>query len=156
MTRQVLGVLAGLAAWMAVATIAGVIMRGTWREYASVVDAMTFTLPMMIARLSIGAQATFVAGVITAFVAGRSTLSSLTTGLILLVLFIPQHIMLWAKFPVWHHLTFLLSLVPITHLGRNDCIALAHGRRASRRTNGAGTAAVVLKASVKGLTRSPG
>jgi hypothetical protein len=41
----------------------------------------------------------------------------LMPGLILLVMFIPQHIMLWNKFPVWYHLTFLLSLVPLAYLG---------------------------------------
>jgi hypothetical protein len=25
--------------------------------------------------------------------------------------------MLWDKFPVWYHMTFLLSLVPLTYLG---------------------------------------
>jgi uncharacterized protein (DUF983 family) len=31
--------------------------------------------------------------------------------------FIPQHIALWHTFPIWYHLTFLLSLVPLTYLG---------------------------------------
>jgi hypothetical protein len=34
-------------------------------------------------------------------------------------MFIPQHIMLWDKFPVWYHLTFLASLVPLTWIGGN-------------------------------------
>jgi hypothetical protein len=38
-------------------------------------------------------------------------------GILMLVLFIPQHMMLWEKFPVWYHLTFLLSLVPLTWVG---------------------------------------
>jgi hypothetical protein len=116
MAKRILGVVAGLAVWVAVVTLAGLIMRGAWREYASVADAMTFTLPMMMARLSIGVLATIAAGALAAYVA-RSTRSALTTGLVLLVLFVPQHIMLWTKFPVWYHLTFLLSLVPVTYLG---------------------------------------
>jgi len=102
---------------MAVAAVAGVIMRGGWPEYARVADAMTFTLPMMIARLTIGAVATIAAGLVTAAIAKRSTLVRMAPGLLLLVAFIPQHIMLWEKFPVWYHLTFLLSLVPLTYLG---------------------------------------
>jgi hypothetical protein len=31
--------------------------------------------------------------------------------------FIPEHVMLWEKFPVWYHLAFLLSLVPLTYVG---------------------------------------
>jgi hypothetical protein len=116
MARQILGVVGGLAVWVAVATLAGVVMRGAWPEYARVADAMTFTLPMMIARLTIGAAAT-VAGGWTAAVIGRSTVARLAPGIVLLAIFIPEHVSLWQKFPVWYHLTFLLSLVPLTWLG---------------------------------------
>ena len=117
MARGILGVVGGLVAFMAVVAVAGIIMRGAWPEYARVADAMTFTLPMMIARLTIGALATIAAGLVTAAIAKRSTLVRLAPGLLLLAAFIPQHIMLWEKFPVWYHLTFLLSLVPLTYLG---------------------------------------
>jgi hypothetical protein len=117
MARAILGVVAGLVAFAAVAAVAGIIMRGAWPDYARVADAMIFTLPMMFARLSIGAAATIVAGWVTAVIAGRSTLVRFAPGLLLLLVFIPQHIMLWQKFPVWYHLTFLLSLVPLTYLG---------------------------------------
>jgi hypothetical protein len=80
---------------------------------------MTFTLPMMLARLAIGTLATLAAGWVTAVIARRSMLARLTSGLLLLVMFIPQHIMLWDKFPVWYHLTFLASLVPLTWIGGN-------------------------------------
>jgi hypothetical protein len=117
MARGILGVVAGLLVFAAVATVAGVIMRGAWPDYARLAHAMTFTLPMMIARLTIGAAATIAAGSVTAVIARRSTLMRLAPGLLLLVAFIPEHIMLWEKFPVWYHLTFLLSLVPLTYVG---------------------------------------
>jgi hypothetical protein len=117
MTRGILGVVAGLLGFIAVVAVAGIIMRAAWPEYARVADAMTFTLPMMIARLSIGALATIAAGLVTASIARRSMFVRLAPGVLLLVAFIPQHIMLWEKFPVWYHLTFLLSLVPLAYLG---------------------------------------
>ena len=117
LAKAVIGVVAGLAVWIAVVAVAGVIMRSSWPEYARVADAMTFTLPMMLARLSIGALATLAAGWITAAIAPRPMLVRLMPGLILLLAFIPQHIALWNIFPVWYHLTFLLSLVPLTYLG---------------------------------------
>jgi hypothetical protein len=117
MAKGILGIVAGLLTFMAVVTVAGIIMRGAWSDYARVADAMTFTLPMMIARLTIGALGTIAAGLVTAAIARRSTLVSLAPGLLLLAAFIPQHIMLWEKFPIWYHLTFLLSLVPLTYLG---------------------------------------
>jgi len=117
MARNALAVIVGLAVWIGVATVAGVIMRAAWPAYAIVADAMTFTLPMMIARLSIGAVATVAAGWIAAMISRRSTLVTLLPGVILLAGFIPQHITLWEKFPVWYHLTFLLSLIPLAFLG---------------------------------------
>ena len=53
----------------------------------------------------------------TAAIAKPSALVRVAPGILLLVAFIPQHIMLWEKFPIWYHLTFLLSLVPLTYLG---------------------------------------
>jgi hypothetical protein len=117
MARDILGVIAGLAVWIAIAVVAGLIMRSAWPEYASVADAMTFTLPMMFARLSIGALATVGAGWTAAVIARRSVLATVTAGLLLVVAFVPQHIILWNKFPVWYHLTFLISLVPLAYLG---------------------------------------
>ena len=117
MARTTLGVGAGLAAWVTIASLVGVIMRSAWPEYASVADAMTFTLPMLLARLAIGALATLAAGLVTAIIARPSLLARLMPGVLLLVVFIPVHFTLWDKFPVWYHLTFLLSLVPLTYLG---------------------------------------
>ena len=117
MKRRVLAVVAALVIWVVIATVAGLIMRAAWRDYATVADAMTFTPPMMLARLSIGALATLAAGWLAATVSPPSTVAATTTGVVLLVLFIPQHAMLWTRFPVWYHLTFLLSLVPLGYLG---------------------------------------
>jgi hypothetical protein len=116
MTKNVVGVVAGLGVWVIVATVAGFIMRVSWPAYARVASAMTFTLPMMIARLSIGAIATIAMGIITAAIA-KSVFVRLMPGVLMLLIFIPQHVMLWEKFPVWYHLAFLLSLVPLTYLG---------------------------------------
>jgi hypothetical protein len=116
MTKNIVGVVAGLVVWVIVATVAGFIMRVSWPAYASVASAMTFTLPMMIARLSIGALATIAMGIVTAAIA-KSVIVRLMPGVLMLLIFIPQHVMLWEKFPVWYHLAFLLSLVPLTYLG---------------------------------------
>src|SRR5262245_14541473 len=116
MVRKTLGVIAGLAVWAGVVTAAGSFMRAAWPAYASVADAMTFTLPMMIARLTIGAIATLAMGLVTTAVTRRSILATLP-GALLLLAFVPEHIRIWDKFPVWYHLTFLLSLVPLSFVG---------------------------------------
>jgi len=118
MARNFIGVVTGLAAWLAITVVAGLIMRETWPAYASVADAMTFTLSMMIVRLSIGAFGTVSMGFVTACIT-QSALARLIPGLILLIVFVPVHVMLWYKFPIWYHLSFLLSLVPLTYLGNS-------------------------------------
>jgi uncharacterized protein (DUF983 family) len=45
------------------------------------------------------------------------TIAALMPGILLLLLFIPQHILLWDKFPVWYPMTFLSSLIPLSYLG---------------------------------------
>jgi len=117
MSKKIFGVVAGLMAWVSVVVVVGEIMRRSWPAYANVAAAMTFTLPMMVARLSIGALATLAAGFVTAVIVPHSTIARLMPGVLLLVAFIPQHIMLWNTFPIWYHLTFLLSLVPLTYIG---------------------------------------
>jgi hypothetical protein len=117
MVRAVIGVVTGLAVWLAIIAGAGVIMRLSWPAYASVAAAMAFTLPMLLARLSIGAVATVSAGSVATRIAPRSMFVRVIPGVILLVAFIPQHITLWDRFPLWYHLTFLLSLVPLTWVG---------------------------------------
>jgi len=117
MSKNILAVIAGLVVWVMIVMAIGQIMRSSWPAYASVATAMTFTLPMLVARLSISVVATLAAGLVTASIAPRSTLVRLMPGLLLLVAFIPEHISLWDRFPVWYHLTFLVSLVPLTYIG---------------------------------------
>jgi hypothetical protein len=63
--------------------------------------------------------AVWVAIVIGAGMIMRAAWREYASVLLLLVVFIPQHIMLWDKFPVWYPLTFLVSLVPLTYMGGN-------------------------------------
>src|SRR5262249_51296342 len=92
------------------------IIRALWPAYVQVAADMNFTLAMKLVRLAIGAAATIAAGWTTAVVA-RGPVIAIVTGAVLLVVFIPEHISLWNKFPLWYHLTFLLSLVPLCALG---------------------------------------
>jgi len=117
MRKSIFAVVAGLIGWLAITTLAGLILRVSWPAYASVASAMIFTLPMLLARLSVSAVATLAAGLIATRIRPRSIVVTVMPGVILLVLFIPQHIMLWHKFPIWYHLGFLSSLVPLTWAG---------------------------------------
>ena len=116
MGKHILGVVGGLMVWFAGALLAGVLLRSVWPEYVAASGDMSFTLPMKLTRLSIGALTTFAAGAVTVLVS-RSGWTAVGTGALLLLIFIPEHISLWDKFPIWYHLTFLTSLVPLAVVG---------------------------------------
>ena len=136
--KTTLGVLAGLVAWTVLVTVAGVALRALWPDYAAVADSMAFTLPMLGTRLAVSAVTLLAAARLTTLIAPRATLATLILGAILVVAFVPIHISIWYRFPVWYHLTFLLTLIPLTVLGGR----LAHGaaRRGSSSVAAAGRA----------------
>ena len=125
--KTVGAVIAAMVTWFLVATVLNLALRTWWPHYHEAETAFNFTIAMKLARLVLGAISTLSAGFVAAWI-GKSRMGSATlTGIALLCLFIPGHYRIWDKFPVWYHLTFLVSLLPLTLLGA----ALNH--RASRR-----------------------
>jgi CDP-diglyceride synthetase len=117
MKRSILGFIVGLAVWVLVASLLNRSLRFGLEGYAAAEPQMTFTHAMMAARLALGALASLAAGAVTRAVAPSSTRLLWALGAVLLAAFIPVHIQLWAKFPVWYHLVFLGTLVPLVALG---------------------------------------
>jgi hypothetical protein len=108
--RIILGAIAGLVAWAVIVTAFDIILRRSWPEYALVEKSLAFTLPMMVARLSESAVSSVLSGFVAALVAKERIKSSLAAGIVLLALFLPVHISIWHKLPVWYHLVFFMSL----------------------------------------------
>jgi hypothetical protein len=107
-------------AWVAIVTLINLGLRYGWHDYAAVEKAMNFTLPMMIARLCESGVSSILSGAIAATVA-RDRRAAVFSGLIWLLLFLPQHYLIWHKFPAWYHLTFLISLIVLSWLG-GQCV----------------------------------
>jgi hypothetical protein len=123
MLRLVGGAIAGVFAWFVIVTVLNLPLRYGWHDYAAVEKAMTFTLPMMVARLSISGISSVASGAIAARV-DKGKWAPLIAGASLLLMFVPVHYSIWDKFPAWYHLTFLASLPLISWLGG----ALVHRR----------------------------
>jgi hypothetical protein len=115
--RNILAVVLGLVAFTLAATVCGWLLRVGWPDYASAEPVFGFTLGMQLARLAIGAVATLAAGAVAGAIAKQSRAAVLATGIVLVVIFVPIHVTVWDKFPIWYHLVFLSSLVPLTVLG---------------------------------------
>jgi len=116
MWRMIAGIFAGLVAWVLVVTVLNWGLRLWLPGYTQAEPAMLFTLGMKIARLSIGALTSVIAGALVRAIT-PANLAPWIVGLVLLALFVPDHIHLWSNFPIWYHLTFLITLVPLVLLG---------------------------------------
>jgi peptidoglycan/LPS O-acetylase OafA/YrhL len=117
MKRSIFALVAGLVLWMLVATLLNRWLRASLPGYASAEPTMTFTLSMKVARLILGALASLAAGAATGWIAPLRTGLPWVLGSVILAAFIPIHVQLWSKFPVWYHLVFLGTLVPLVALG---------------------------------------
>src|SRR4029453_7210638 len=117
MWRTILSVVVGLVAWGLVATILNFGLRLWLPGYIQAEPAMAFTLVMKIARLLLASFSCLAAGAVVRAIAPESRAAPWVAGLVLLAVFVPVHVQLWNVFPVWYHLTFLVTLAPLVALG---------------------------------------
>ena len=132
MGRGLVGAVAGLVAWVIFATVANLALRLLMPGYAEAEPSMKFTIAMMIGRLLIGGVSSVIAGSVAAWIAKGAGWVPAMVGVILVAMFIPVHVGLWDTFPVWYHLAFLISLLPLALLGAKLVAsrrAIADGRQ---------------------------
>ena len=117
MKRAFFAIVAGFVVWAMVATLLNFGLRAGIPGYTTAEPTLTFTLGMKIARLALAALASLAAGAAAGSIAPERKGTAWLLGAVILALFIPAHVRLWAKFPVWYHLFFLVTLVPFVALG---------------------------------------
>ncbi|HUJ54298.1 MAG TPA: hypothetical protein VLX08_12100 [Steroidobacteraceae bacterium] len=117
MKRSIVAFVVALFVWVLIVSLLDRGLRLTLNGYAAAEPSMHFSVAMMTARLVIAAVTSLLAGAVAGWIAPRSTGTAAVLGAVLLVVFIPEHVRLWPLFPVWYHLTFLLTLVPLVVLG---------------------------------------
>lgn len=117
MWRIIASIIAGLVAWGLVATLINFGVRAALPGYHAAEATLQFTLAMKIARLMLAALASIGAGVVVRAIAPQSRAAPWIVGVLLLCVFVPVHVGLWAKFPTWYHLAFLVPLAPLVALG---------------------------------------
>jgi hypothetical protein len=117
MWRVIGGVVAGLVAWLVVVTLLDFGLRAAIPGYHAAEATLQFTLAMKAGRLSEAALTSVAAGAVVGLVAPTKKWAPWLVGLIILAMFLPVHINLWSRLPVWYHLAFLVPLVPLVVLG---------------------------------------
>ena len=117
MKRTIFAVIASAVVWVVVVSLLNRGLRLTIPGYTEGEPTFAFTLSMMLARLGIGALSSLAAGAVAALIARSAARAPWITGAIFLVLFVPEHIKIGNALPLWYHLTFLLTLVPLFGIG---------------------------------------
>jgi hypothetical protein len=117
MRRTIVAIIAGLVGWAVIVTVINWGLRLGLPGYRLAEPTLVFTLGMKIARLTMAAVTSVAAGALVRVIAPQSRLAPWIVGLVILALFLPAHIQLWHRFPIWYHLSFLVPLVPLVALG---------------------------------------
>jgi hypothetical protein len=117
MKRPILAFAAGLLLWLVVVSVLNRGLRILVTGYAAAEPTFSFTLGMLLLRLLIAALTSLIAGAATQWIAPASPRVPLLLGATLLVAFIPVHVRLFSLFPLWYHLLFLITLIPLVMLG---------------------------------------
>ncbi len=117
MWRAIGSIIAGLVTWVIVVTVLDFGLRAAIPGYHAAEATLQFTLAMKIGRLMEAALTSLAAGGVVGLIAPSRKWAPWVTGLIILAMFLPEHVKLWAKFPIWYHLSFLVPLVPLLALG---------------------------------------
>jgi hypothetical protein len=117
MLRTLGSILAGLAAWAVIVTLLNFGLRAALPGYPAAEATLQFTLAMKIGRLTEAALTSVAVGAVVALIAPSKTWAPWVVGLIVLAMFLPAHVQLWNRFPLWYHLAFLLPLAPLVSLG---------------------------------------
>jgi hypothetical protein len=117
MKRSILACLAGLLTWIVVVTVINRVLRLSLPNYIAAEQTLQFTLGMKWARLLMAIVTSLVAGAVTGWISPSSRWAPLILGSVVFAMFVPLHIAIWSKFPVWYHLTFLLTIIPAVLVG---------------------------------------
>ena len=125
MKRSILACLAGLLTWLVVVSLINRLLRLSLPDYHAAEHTLQFTLGMKWARLVMAIVTSLAAGAVTGWISQPSRWAPWVVGVVVLAMFLPAHIAIWSRFPVWYHLTFLLTIVPAVLIGA----LLASGRK---------------------------
>ncbi|WP_158820511.1 hypothetical protein [Granulicella sp. S156] len=112
MKRSFVACIAGLLTWIVVVTVINRVLRLTLSGYTAAEQTLVFTLLMKWARLLMAIATSLAAGAVTRWVSPTGRWAPWIVGGVVLAMFLPVHISIWSRFPVWYHLSFLLTIVP--------------------------------------------
>ena len=103
------------ASWGAVLGLGITALKASWPAYAAAAPDRSYTLAMLVCRLVLYGSAIAATSFVAGRVAGDERLSWFA-GAVIFALSVPPHLYpgyVWDDFPVWYHLGYLASVLPI-------------------------------------------
>jgi hypothetical protein len=117
MNRFILACLAGLLTWILVVSVIDRVLGLSLPNYTAAEHTLQFTLGMKWARLLMAIVTSVMAGAVTGWISRSGRWAPSIVGGVVFAMFLPVHSAIWSRFPVWYHLTFLLTIVPAVLVG---------------------------------------
>lgn len=114
--KKLLGIVVGYLVWTAIFLGGGAVLRSAFGTPEAGAGAADLPVVLLVLLLVLSFSASFVAGALTARMAGGGR-PALILGGLLLGTGIPVQLGAWDQLPVWYHLVFLGMLVPMTVAG---------------------------------------
>jgi hypothetical protein len=128
MPRRLVAIIVGAGVGVALAVTATIAVRHLWSAYVIAEPTKAYSLPMLFARLAVGALCMVAAAWASTRVARDAGTAARWLGGVVLAGSLWVHLVrVWADYPAWYHVVYLSYLVPLAAMG---------GRLASRRASG--------------------
>jgi len=127
MLRIILGVIAGFFAWLILWVGSEKVLSAIWpafdvhqRAFEEAVKygaSFTADTTMLLTHIVLGSIVSFIAGSLSALIAGENSRAPLVVGFLLLALGMLKAVMSWPYVPIWYHGIFTAILLPMAIMG---------------------------------------
>jgi hypothetical protein len=109
------GMLSGLIVYAIIGSFGLYLLLKCWPAYNIASKDKSYTLYMLLSRLSIGIISSVLAGIIATKIANAK--SAWLVGAIVFCFAAYTHLFrVWTDYPAWYHFSYLLPIIPITGL----------------------------------------
>lgn len=119
MRRSVLGIVVGYVVWTMLWLGGGAGIQAAWPDALPAEGPITATGPLVL-TLVLSVVCSLVAGRTAAVITHRRRRPVLVMALLLLATGIGVQASVWARMPLWFHLSFLVLIVPMCLLGAGE------------------------------------
>lgn len=117
--RMITAAVAGLVCALALAFVCDQVSLNVWPDYAAAFPDRSFTLPMQLARLTVGLAVMIAGGFVASAIARQDQRPVLWMGIVGLAGGLWVHLQepTWSNYPLWYHLLYFSYLIPGPLLG---------------------------------------